>query len=179
MANYQLNYTGLEIDALLASIPDKQSKITADGLLVGDGTGTITVATASDIPDLDTSKITSGTFSTARIPSLSASKITSGQFADERISSANTWNGKSAKATVYTGTLLANGWSNNEQTLTISGLSISGYAYTVSPTSGDFEDYASSMIWANDVTVANNITFNCKEAPSADIDIIILGCEVA
>ena len=33
---------------------------------------------ASDIPNLDASKVTSGTFSTSRIPNLSASKITSG-----------------------------------------------------------------------------------------------------
>ena len=37
------------------------------------------------IPSLDASKITSGTFGTARIPSLAASKITSGSFADARI----------------------------------------------------------------------------------------------
>ena len=40
---------------------------------------------ASDIPSLAASKITSGTFSTSRIPSLAASKITSGTFASARI----------------------------------------------------------------------------------------------
>ena len=40
---------------------------------------------ASDIPNLATSKITSGTFADARIPSLATSKITSGTFATARI----------------------------------------------------------------------------------------------
>tara|TARA_B100001094_G_scaffold333280_1_gene410232 strand:+ start:13495 stop:19752 length:6258 start_codon:yes stop_codon:yes gene_type:complete len=40
---------------------------------------------ASDIPNLASSKITSGTLGTARIPSLAASKITSGTFATARI----------------------------------------------------------------------------------------------
>tara|TARA_Y100000114_G_scaffold110304_1_gene103901 strand:+ start:576 stop:1418 length:843 start_codon:yes stop_codon:yes gene_type:complete len=39
----------------------------------------------SDIPDLSTSIITSGSFDAARIPDLAASKITSGSFADARI----------------------------------------------------------------------------------------------
>lgn len=40
---------------------------------------------ASDIPSLAASKVTSGTFSTSRIPSLAASKITSGTFSTARI----------------------------------------------------------------------------------------------
>ena len=41
---------------------------------------------ASDIPNLAASKITSGTLGTARIPNLATSKITSGTFANGRIS---------------------------------------------------------------------------------------------
>lgn len=44
---------------------------------------------AARIPSLDASKITSGTFNSARIPSLDASKITSGTFGDGRIPNLN------------------------------------------------------------------------------------------
>lgn len=44
-----------------------------------------TTLSASDIPNLDASKTTSGSFNADRIPSLDASKITSGTFADARI----------------------------------------------------------------------------------------------
>lgn len=41
--------------------------------------------TASDVPSLDASKISSGSFATARIPNLDASKITSGTLSTSRI----------------------------------------------------------------------------------------------
>jgi len=44
---------------------------------------------AAEIPNIDASKITSGSIADARIPSLAASKITSGTFADARIASSN------------------------------------------------------------------------------------------
>ncbi len=44
---------------------------------------------ANEIPNLDTAKITSGSFADARIPNLAASKITSGTFADARIAASN------------------------------------------------------------------------------------------
>lgn len=44
---------------------------------------------AARIPNLDAGKITSGTLGTARIPNLDASKITSGTFADGRIPNLN------------------------------------------------------------------------------------------
>ena len=44
---------------------------------------------AAEIPNLDASKITSGSFGTDRIPNLAASKITSGTFTDGRIAASN------------------------------------------------------------------------------------------
>ena len=44
---------------------------------------------AAEIPNIDASKITSGSIADARIPSLAASKITSGTFADARIAASN------------------------------------------------------------------------------------------
>ena len=44
---------------------------------------------AAEIPNLDASKITSGSFGTDRIPNLAASKITSGTFSDSRISASS------------------------------------------------------------------------------------------
>ena len=44
---------------------------------------------ASAIPNLDASKITSGSLADARIPNLATSKITSGTFADARLSSSS------------------------------------------------------------------------------------------
>lgn len=49
-----------------------------------DVTGSMGI-TASDVPNLDASKVTSGTLGTARIPNLSASKITSGTLGIARI----------------------------------------------------------------------------------------------
>ena len=60
--------------------------ISASGGIALSATGNITAnLSASHIPNLDTAKITSGSFATARIPNLAASKITSGTFATARI----------------------------------------------------------------------------------------------
>ncbi len=51
----------------------------------GAGDWVNTLLVAGDIPSLDTAKITTGTFDTARIPNLDAAKITTGTFAAARI----------------------------------------------------------------------------------------------
>lgn len=89
LSNY---FNKSEINAMLEGKVDKNAPITpgtstkitydAKGLVTGGGS-----LVASDIPNLDASKITSGTFAAARIPNLDASKITSGVFNEARIPS--------------------------------------------------------------------------------------------
>lgn len=68
--------------------------LTVSGKMTGsvafDGSGAIGLSlsanlAASDIPNLDASKVTTGTFATGRIPDLAASKITSGTLDNARI----------------------------------------------------------------------------------------------
>ena len=62
--------------------------VSASGGVALSATGDITAnLSASHIPNLDTAKITSGSFATARIPNLAASKITSGTLGEDRIPS--------------------------------------------------------------------------------------------
>lgn len=87
LSNY---FTKTEINSMLESKVDKnaaiavgtKAKITYDakGLVTG---GADLVAT--DIPNLDAGKITTGTFVDARIPNLNASKINAGTFGVDRI----------------------------------------------------------------------------------------------
>ena len=82
-----------------ATTANKYAYVTARGFKVGGqedkkyvvwSNGTTSALVASDIPNLAASKITSGTFNTARIPSLAASKITSGTFDIARIPTGTT-----------------------------------------------------------------------------------------
>lgn len=96
--------------------------------------------TASQIPSLSASKITSGTFSTSQIPSLAASKITSGTFATARIPSLDmskitTGNLPASRITGlstsslnyedvnYIGTGTSGSWSNSTK-ITFSGMPV-------------------------------------------------------
>jgi len=81
---------------------------------------------------------------------------------------------KSDKSIVLTGTLDADNWSSNAQTLTISGLATSGYLYIISPNSSDFLKWAKFTIYADDITTSNSITFHCKTVPTDDISVTIV-----
>lgn len=88
------------------------------------------------------------------------------------------WNGKAAKALSFTVTLTESGWNANAQTVSNSNFAVSGYAYTVCPSSGSHEAYAQAAIYADDVTVAGKITFHCSSSPVAMLTVNILRVEV-
>lgn len=90
-----------------------------------------------------------------------------------------TWDGKAAKALSFTVTLTAAGWSGNTQTISNKNFAASGYAYTVCPSSGNYEAYANAAIYADDVTAAGKMTFHCSEKPTANLTVNILRVEVA
>ena len=77
-------------------------------------------------------------------------------------------------ALAFTVTLTAAGWSSNAQTISNANFVASGYGYIVSPASGSFADYASAQIYADDVTVAGQMTFHCTTAPSAALTVNVL-----
>lgn len=111
---------------------------------------------ASDIPSLAASKITSGTFSTARIPSLAASKITSGTFADARIASAANWN--SAYNNYITG-IAVTGTTTKTITLT----QRDGGTITTSFT--DIDNNTDTNYYLNGITKSGNtLTFSVSGA---------------
>ena len=65
------------------------------------------------------------------------------------------------------------GWTEYAQAITNNNFVASGYAYIVSPASGNFSDYASAQIYADDVTVAGQMTFHCTDAPSTALTVNI------
>ena len=73
----------------------------------------------------------------------------------------------------------ASGWSGNAQTLTNAKFVTSGYAYTVAPESDSFNAYAEAVIYADDITIAGQMTFHCGERPTAALTVNILKTEVS
>ena len=94
--------------------------------------GTNLVIETDLIPNLDASKVTTGSFSTARIPNLSASKITSGTFDVARIPDLNASKIQPGTFTgdfiIGSGSLAVNNGNDGSPVLTISDSSATGAA---------------------------------------------------
>lgn len=138
-----------------------------------DVTGNMNI-TASDVPNLSASKITSGAFSTARIPSLSASKITSGTFNSARIPDlSSTYATVSSVPTVYTPTKFlfqtAQTYTSSNVSINLqSGADIDGStAITQSNNRLSFDEAGTYLIswninWENEVNNRNNFGASAK-----------------
>lgn len=74
----------------------------------------------------------------------------------------------------FTVQLSSGGWSNNTQTITNSNFAASGYAYVVSAASASRTMYNNANIYADDVTVANQMTFHCDSAPSGNLTVNVI-----
>lgn len=118
---------GTVLESLKSDVDTKQDKITASGMLRGNGTAV--------------SAATLGTHYGARSFSI---------------------------------TLAAADWSSNEQTITNAYFVTVGYGFIVSPASSSFADYASAVIYADDVTSAGQMTFHCTNTPSTDLTVNII-----
>lgn len=80
-------------------------------------------------------------------------------------------------ASLLTGSLTVAGWSSEtggfKQSLNISGLDTSGYAYTIYPNSAQYKVWTEAGIYADDVTTANSITFHCTTKPTVAVTVNI------
>lgn len=82
-------------------------------------------------------------------------------------------------AVTFSVTLSADSWSSNSQTISNSQFIADGYVYVVSPDPDNYTEYAAAIIRALDVTSAGNMTFECSEAPTIDVDVHIVRIEVS
>ena len=79
-----------------------------------------------------------------------------------------------AKFVAFTVTLDKDDWADGEQTITDAKFIETGYAYIVTPSPSDIDKYADGEIYAEDVSVATEMTFHCGDEPTADIDVNIV-----
>lgn len=94
---------------------------------------------------------------------------------NQRINETNTsLQNKADKSVAFTVTLTAAGWSNNTQTISNVNFLSTGYAYTVAPASGSFENYSYAMVYADDVTTNGQMVFHCGSTPTADLTVNVV-----
>lgn len=129
---------------------------------------------ATDIPNLDANKITSGTFDAARIPNLSASKITSGTLDAARIPDLSGTYATDARMDTIEGYFDSSGHAKTALKLSTVSKTLWGNTYWTSggvPTSVGVSgtpaslSYVSSISMAGDITGAGDITMGNKAQP--------------
>ena len=141
-------------DHVHPSDTSKQDKITASGMLKGDGTGNISAASA-------------GTDYQAPI-------TTNGMLKGNGSAVSAATKGTDYGALSFTVTLVAANWnSSNAQTISNANILASGYVYIVSPASASFVTYGEAQIYADDVLTDGVMTFHCASAPSSDLTVNI------
>ena len=76
----------------------------------------------------------------------------------------------------FTVTLLSGSgnWSGNAQTVSNSNFQSTGFSYIVSPDSSSFSDYATAVIYADNVTTNGQMTFHCTDVPSNNLTVNII-----
>lgn len=81
---------------------------------------------------------------------------------------------KADKSVSFTVSLSAAGWADNAQTVSDARFLAEGFAYIVSPVSGNFYDYGDAGIYAEDVNTDGQMVFHCEDAPDTDLTVNIV-----
>ena len=152
-----------EITRITNNVQNTIDTIEATGVTVPDG------ANSDDLPSL-----------AAALANEKQDKLTGieGQFVGFNSSGAAV--AVSAPTPVYrTITLTASAWSNNAQTVTVSGVSATETAQLIQPMPAVASQvaYMSAGIYCSGQT-ANSLTFTCSETPTEDITLYIVITEV-
>lgn len=74
--------------------------------------------------------------------------------------------------TAWSTTLSASAWSNNEQTVTVGGVTASN-TVIVSPAPASFEDYRTAVIYCS-AQSTDSLTFTCSTTPTTNISVNVL-----
>lgn len=79
------------------------------------------------------------------------------------------------KSVAWIATLDADDWDSGSKTLTIqdSKFIVDGYIYSVSPAVDNINEYSIRGIYASDVVVDGEMTFNCGNLPVTDLNVVI------
>ncbi len=84
----------------------------------------------------------------------------------------NVASGYAAVSIGISATLLSSGWSSNAQTITVNGVTASNNV-VVAPAPANMHEYMDCAVYCS-AQAANQLTFNCTSAPSADITVNVL-----